>query len=495
MLVPLSIVWAHRPRRAVPDEARIDELFTAGSNARSGLLRDPKPLTARNAFLFLDGLLRGIDKMPARPLRARALRRAERWMLERLEKSGAFGRAHPALMYSLLALDCLGYAHDHPIFQRAIGEFYALEVEDAATLRIQPAQTPVSDTAAACRALLEAGASPTEPAVPRAAQWLLDRQTLRPGDWHVKNPKARPGGWYAEFDNELYPSVDTTAAVLLALNRTRSVRAAPEAGRADEGYPSSVCGLGEGAVPAGLERLDEALAQGFGWLRAMQSSDGGFAAFDRDNNHALLCHSPLAGRNAMLDRSCADVTGRALEALATLGCRKGDEAANRAMAYLRQCQGADGCWSGRWGVNGIYGTSCALRGLAAAGEDMLEGYVVLAIEWLRSVQNLDGGWGEDCRSYDDPDRKGVGSSTAVQTAWALMGLFAFGDFRSTSVRRGIEYLLAKQTADGAWEDAPYTSTRFPRFSYARNSLHSHCYPLLCLAEYVRGAGVGEQVRC
>lgn len=464
MLVPLSIVWAHRPRRSVDAEAGIDELFANAPKRRrkSPLPRDARWFTARNVFLLLDGALRRLDKLPLKPLRSRALRQAEKWVVERLRKSGGFGRTHPALLNSLIALNCLGYAYDHPILEQALGEFYSTEVEDAGTLRFQPWQTPVSDTALACCALAAAAPAAEPVRIAKTEQWLLDHQALRPGDWRKKNPEPVPGGWYAEFDNEFYPSVDTTAQVLLALKAAAHAESRPPA---------------------------PALQTGLSWLLSMQSSDGGFAAFDRDNDHTLLRHSPLAAHNAMLDDTCADITGHALEALAGCGHKKGSKASDAAITYLRRTQGPEGCWSGRWGVNAIYGTSCALRGLAAAGEDMRESYVVLAIEWLRAVQNTDGGWGESCGSYEDPDAKGVGPSSPSQTAWALLGLLAFGDFHSTSVRRGIEYLVGQQTAEGTWEQMQYTGTRFPRVSYTRNNLHAHCFPLLCLAEYARGAGL------
>jgi squalene-hopene/tetraprenyl-beta-curcumene cyclase len=220
-------------------------------------------------------------------------------------------------------------------------------------------------------------------------------------------------------------------------------------------------------------------------MLSMQGSDGGFAAFDVDNNHVVLCRVPYADHNAMLDPSCADITGRTLEALSCYGYRKGSTPVDRAIEYLKRTQEPEGCWFGRWGVNYIYGACFALRGLRAAGEDMREGYVVRAIEWLRAVQNPDGGWGESCDSYDNPDLKGMGPSTASQTAWALLGLFAFGDYGSSSVCRGLEFLMNSQTAEGTWHEPYFTGTGFPRAFYLRYHLYRHYFPLLALAEHAQ----------
>ena len=457
ILVPLSIVWAHHPHRPIPPGAGIDEIFRDGRR-NLGMSRDPANLTWRNFFLTVDRSLKLVERLWFKPLRSQAIRAAQAWMLERFSKSDGLGAIYPAMMNAIFALDCLGYERDHPLMRRAMNEFYRFEIEERETLRMQPCLSPVWDTAIALYALLVAGTPPEDSRVVEAADWLLARQTTRKGDWQVKNRRAEPGGWAFEFANEYYPDVDDTAMVLLALDRARATNP---------------------------ERLQVGIRRGLAWMLSMQGSDGGFSAFDVDNNHVVLCRVPYADHNAMLDPSCADITGRTLEALSCYGYRKGSTPVDRAIEYLKRTQEPEGCWFGRWGVNYIYGACFALRGLRAAGEDMREGYIVRAIEWLRAVQNPDGGWGESCDSYDNPDLKGMGPSTASQTAWALLGLFAFGDYGSSSVCRGLEFLANSQTAEGTWHEPYFTGTGFPRAFYLRYHLYRHYFPLLALAEHAQ----------
>ncbi len=457
ILVPLSIVWAHKPRRPIPHGAGIEELFLGGRR-NLHLRLDPATMTWRNVFLTVDRALKQMERAPFKPFRAQALRAAESWMLEHFEKSDGLGAIYPAMMNVIFALDCLGYPREHPVMREALEQFYRFEIEERETLRLQPCLSPVWDTAITHFVLTTAGVPPETEGLVAAADWLLGRQALGRGDWQVKNKKGQPGGWCFEFANEFYPDVDDTAMVLLALSRARS------------------------SDPL---RLNVAIQRGLAWMLSMQGSGGGFAAFDVDNDHAVLCHVPFADHNAMLDPACADITGRVLEALSAYGFRKGSAAVDRAIGFLKRTQEPEGCWFGRWGVNYIYGTCFALRGLSAVGEDMHEAYIIRAIEWLRSVQNHDGGWGETCESYDNPDTKGVGPSTASQTSWALLGLFAFGDYDSSSVRRGLEFLLSGQNSNGTWEEPYFTGTGFPRVFYLRYHLYRLYFPLLALAEYAR----------
>lgn len=457
ILAPLSVICAHKPQRPAPG-AEIDEIFLGGRRANLQLPRDPSTLTWRNFFLSVDRILKVIERSRFKPLRQQALRRAEQWMRERFEGCEGLGAIFPAMMNSIMALDCLGYRHDDPVMEEALRAFRRFEIEAGDTLRMQPCFSPVWDTAIALFAAMEAGLPAESPEAVRATDWLLDLQAQGKGDWQVKRPNLHPGGWYFEFKNEYYPDIDDTAMVLLALSKAR-------------------------ASSAG--RLERAIQRGLDWMLGMQGNDGGFAAFDVDNNHAVFCQVPFADHNAMLDPACPDVTGRVLEALARFGYCKGTPQADAAIAFLKRQQEAEGCWFGRWGVNYIYGTCFALRGLRAAGEDPREAYILRAGEWLRSTQNPDGGWGESCESYDNPDLKGQGPSTPSQTAWALLGLFAGDDWESESVRRGIEYLLSSQTAEGSWQEPYFTGTGFPRVFYLRYHMYRHYFPLLALAEYAR----------
>jgi squalene-hopene/tetraprenyl-beta-curcumene cyclase len=340
-----------------------------------------------------------------------------------------------------------------------LGYLEKLVIDDGDTLRLQPCLSPVWDTALTCYALGSALADSDETvraALRRATDWLLAKEVRAYGDWAAKNRKSAPGGWYFEFANEFYPDTDDTAKVLLAMEFARA--SDPEAQRAAEG-------------------------RAFDWLLSMQSSDGGWGAFDADNNSQFLTHVPFADHNAMLDPTCADITGRVLEALCRRGPGRRHPAVRRAVEYLKKQQHEDGSWYGRWGVNYIYGTCFALRGLEAAGEDLREAYIIRAGEWLRSIQNADGGWGESCASYDDPRDKICGQSTPTQTAWALLGLFATGDYETGSVRFGVRFLLENQNADGSWTEESFTGTGFPCVFYLKYHLYPQYFPLMALANY------------
>ena len=454
ILVPLSIVCAHRPQKPVPAGFNLDELRSGSVPAKQ------RGWSYATAFWKLDGLLKLWERSGFLPHRPRAIRAAARWMIERMETSDGLATIYPSMLNSIFALTELGYRADHPVLARAIRQFEALAIREHGTLRMQPCVSPVWDTAIAAFALgLAAGEDhPVQAALGQAADWLLSKEVRRAGDWAVKNRGVEPGGWYFEFANEFYPDVDDTAMVLLALNYCRASH-----------------------LPA--QRVSERRATD--WMLSMQGKDGGWAAFDKDNNRWILTQVPFADHNAMLDPSCADITGRVIEALSGSSLAGRDHpAVQRGVQYLKRTQEPDGSWSGRWGVNYIYGTCFALRGLRAAGVHPREACLVQAAEWIRSFQNPDGGWGETCGSYDDADLKGTGPSTASQTAWALLGLFASGDYSSGSVQRGVEYLLQGQDARGRWEDVFCTGTGFPRVFYLKYHLYAQYFPLMALAEYV-----------
>jgi len=459
IVVPLTILWALGPRKRAPAGFTLRELDSGAEEDRASRW------SWASAFQGLDRLLKIWEKTGFTPHRARAIREAENWILERLETSDGLGAIYPAMLNAILALVELGYARDHPVLRRAIEQFEALAIRERGTLRMQPCFPPVWDTALAAFALGRAGAA-AGPALSRAARWILSKEARGRGDWAVKNPGVEPGGWYFEFANDFYPDIDDTAMVLLALHHARA---------------------GDDEAQRAAER------RAVSWLLAMQSRDGGWAAFDRDNDRRILNHVPFADHNAMLDPTCPDVTGRVLEALSTteagaeaLAAGSAREAVRRAVDYLRRAQEPDGSWMGRWGVNYIYGTCFALRGLRAAGVDPREAALAQAGEWIRSVQNADGGWGETCGSYEDPRLKGCGPSTASQTAWALLGLFATGDHSSRSVERGAGYLLETQKPDGSWEERWFTGTGFPNVFYLKYHLYSQYFPLLALAEKTAG---------
>ena len=465
ILVPLSIAYAKKPFKKIPDEMGVAELFVGGRDrARMHLRWDKKLISWRNFFLFLDRMTHWLERVHVRPLRSIALQAAEEWVLERVELSDGLGAIYPGMMNTIIALRCLGYSVDDPRFIRAMDEFEQLGIEEGDRFRMQPCKSPVWDTAYAMFALGESGVPRTDARMVNAANWILHKQVTHVGDWKVKNKKGQPGGWYFEFRNEYYPDVDDTAMVMLGLSHVD--------------HPDS-------------RYQHESVQRALDWVLSMQCKGGGFASFDKDNDRMVFQYVPFADHNAMLDPPTVDITGRVLEMLATYGFTKDDPPVQRALEFVREEQEADGSWFGRWGVNYLYGTMQVLRGLEAIGIDHHEPPIQHAAEWLRSVQNPDGGWGETCGSYDDPNIKGVGPSTASQTAWAIMGLLAAADTRSDSVARGIAYLLKNQKKDGSWDEPFFTGTGFPRVFYLKYHLYRQYFPLLALTEYARVLA-GEQ---
>jgi squalene-hopene/tetraprenyl-beta-curcumene cyclase len=463
IVVPLSIFSAHKPTRRLPPEKGIAELF----------LRPPETplwpapparrlLSWSNVFLAADFLYKTAERWGLlKPFRGIAVRRAAAWMRERFADSDGLGAIFPPMIYTVVALRCLGVADDDPEMCWALKQLDDLMIEEGDTIRLEPCFSPVWDTALSLNALADAGLGDAHPAAARAADWLLAREVRRTGDWSVSNPGLEPAGWFFEYANGFYPDTDDTAMVLMALAKTgRALKA--------DGRPAA--------------------ERGIRWLLGMQNRDGGWAAFDRDINREVLTRVPFADHNAMLDPSCPDITARVLEALGHYGFGVGQPQVQRALAFLRRTQDPRGCWPGRWGVNYLYGTWQVLAGLRSIGFDMQDPMVRRAVAWLESVQQPGGGWGESCRSYDDPSLAGVGTPTASQTAWALLALLAAGEEDAAAVRAGIGYLVSAQEADGNWSEEPFTGTGFPKVFYLKYHLYRLYFPLMALARYARGAG-------
>ncbi|HEV7550601.1 MAG TPA: squalene--hopene cyclase [Candidatus Angelobacter sp.] len=466
ILVPLSIAYAKKPFKKIPAEMGIDELFIGGRHGRHLQLKwSAKKTSWRNFFLVLNRVVHFCERFNIRPLRYLALKKAERWMLERFEKSDGLGAIYPGILNSIVALRCLGYSTDDPQVIRALSEFEKLGIDQPGIadhsepmFRMQPCMSPVWDTALAMFALGESGVPKDEPRMLKAADWILSKEVRTKGDWSVKVPNVVPGGWYFEFNNEFYPDVDDSAMVLLGLDKVENPR----------------------------ERYQHEVSQrAIDWIFAMQCKNGGWASFDKDNTRMVFQNIPFADHNAMLDPPTVDITGRVLEMLAAYGVSGDDKRVQKAIKFILSEQEPDGSWFGRWGVNYIYGTMLVLRGLQAMAVDHHEPYVQQGAEWLRMVQNSDGGWGESCGSYDDATTRGIGPSTPSQTAWAVMGLLAAGDTRSESVQRGILYLLETQRPDGHWDEEQYTGTGFPRVFYLAYHLYRDYFPLIALSTYSR----------
>jgi squalene-hopene/tetraprenyl-beta-curcumene cyclase len=449
----------------------------------------------------LDRVLRVYERRPIRPLRRLAVARAERWIVRRQEADGSWGGIQPPWVYSLMALRLCGYPLDHPVMRRGLQGLDGFMVEDHGdrsevgrsgvgapardSRRLEACQSPVWDTALAMVALGDAGIPGEHPAIVRAAAWLLEEEVRVRGDWSVARPGLEPGGWAFEFANANYPDVDDTAEVVLALRSA--------AARAGSGVQDGiVTGNGNGAQGGTLlgtrpERgtgvqVDAAIERAARWVEGMQSSDGGWGAFDADNTRALVRELPFLDFGEVIDEPSADVTAHAVEMLAVLG-RADAPAARAGVRWLIDRQESDGSWWGRWGVNHIYGTGATVPALIEAGVAPSEPCIRRAVRWLEEHQNEDGGWGEDPRSYDEREWIGRGPSTPSQTAWALLALHAAGE-RGPSVARGVDWLVSTQRADGTWDEPQYTGTGFPSDYYINYHLYRLTFPVMALGRYL-----------
>jgi squalene-hopene/tetraprenyl-beta-curcumene cyclase len=447
ILVPLSIVQARGSNRRAPAGFSLEELILPGVS-----LALPKRKGLSVLFHHLDRVFKVWEKRGSERIRGAAIREAERWILARTRYTEGLGAIYPAMMYFIMALDTLDYAKDHPDRIEAIRHFESLLIETDDRFIFQPCVSPIWDTAICAFAMGEAGVPADDPRMVRAADWLIRKEVRRKGDWSIKRPDTEPSGWAFEFANEFYPDIDDTAMVLLALMHAKA---------------------SDAAAQATCEQ------RAVNWLLAMQSEDGGWAAFDVDNNWAVLNEVPFADHNAMLDPTCPDITGRVLECLCRRGMRTHD-AVRRGLGYLLAAQEKDGSWYGRWGVNYIYGSFLAMRGLAASGAPGTREAIDRAAKWLRAIQNPDGGWGESCASYGR-DCFVPAPSSASQTAWATLGLLAAGDRDSAAVTRGMQFLLGLQKAEGTWPESASTGTGFPNVFYLTYAMYRDYFPLLALA--------------
>jgi squalene-hopene/tetraprenyl-beta-curcumene cyclase len=500
-IVALSLVKAHRPVR--PLGFALDELaadhgpgaFAAaggggdggrgGGRGEGGGSGEPSAASTPGSWhgrllAGLDRVLRAYERHPIGPLRRLALGRAERWVVRRQEADGSWGGIQPPWVYSLMALHLSGYPLTHPVMRRGLQGLDKFMVEDrddarnvgappGASRRLEACQSPVWDTALAIVALADAGVPGDDPALVRAAQWLLGEEVTVTGDWAVARRGLPPGGWAFEFANVNYPDVDDTAEVVLALRRVAG--ALTDAGdRASTGAKLRA-------------EIDAAIARAVRWARGMQSAGGGWGAFDADNTRALVRELPFLDFGEVIDEPSADVTAHTVEMLAALDMLD-TPAARRGVSWLISEQEPDGSWFGRWGVNHVYGTGAAVPALIAAGLAPGEACIRRAVDWLERHQNADGGWGEDPRSYDDPAWIGCGQSTASQTAWALLALHAAeqhgGEGDSAALERGVDWLLATQREDGTWDEPQYTGTGFPSDYYINYHLYRLVFPIMAL---------------
>jgi squalene-hopene/tetraprenyl-beta-curcumene cyclase len=443
-VAPLLIVLSHRPRRPLPFS--LGELVLPGTEWRLRRVEGSGP------FAWADHLFKLYDRSRFQPGRRAARGRLVQWISDRQEADGSWGGIQPPWVYSLIALHLEGMPLTHPVIRRGIEGLKRFAASDQDGWRLQACMSPVWDTALAVLALRRAGAPADSAPLRAAVGWLLDEQILGGGDWQVRcAPGVEGGGWAFEFDNDIYPDVDDTTIVVLAL-------------LAAEQTP---------AVRAAIERARR-------WVLAMRSSNGAWAAFDRDNVRTVVYKLPFADFGAMLDPPSEDVTAHAVEMLAALGERPDGPVLADAIDYLRKAQQPGGSWFGRWGVNHLYGTWCVVTALAPL--HVADAPVARAIDWTRHAQNCDGGWGETCHSYKDNSFAGVGDSTASQTAWALLTLQAGGAGEGDVAAAGVRYLVERQ-AGGSWEEPQHTGTGFPGDFYINYHLYRHIFPLMALAPY------------
>ena len=523
IFVPLSIVSALAPVRELPADKGIREIFVKSPDqweplTAPGKILSKNPFSWDRFFRFCNSTMWFCRRFGLTPLRKQGIEKAKQWTLEHCKNSDGPGAIYPPIIWAWIAFRALGYTDDSEEIRYCRKQLDDLVIrnEKRGSVRIQPCKSPVWDTALTLKALMLGGLTVSHPAVRKGVQWVRSRHIKEPGDWivkwkgdsragdvsppvspqqHVLNRGANaaplinsvsPGGWCFEFNNAFYPDCDDTAMALMVL-----------AGRFDS--------AGVGQLPPDLrltasdhaDSLDEArqkvadvaktsaaLQSGLRWLLGMQNKDGGWGAFDQDNNKEILCKVPFADHNAMIDPSTPDLTGRVMESLGRLGFRVGQNPEiDRVVAYMRKEQQADGSWFGRWGVNYIYGTWQALTGLSAVGVPADDPVMAAGANWLLAHQHSSGGWGESPDSYEDPALRGRGTPTASQTAWAVMGLIAAGKTSDPAVMRGIRFLLDRQRADGTWFEPEYTGTGFPLVFYLKYHYYSVYFPLMALSLY------------
>jgi squalene-hopene/tetraprenyl-beta-curcumene cyclase len=516
MILPLAIVWATKPTRRVPAHLGIDELFASGRD-RHRLTFLHRPDQARDgllswttAFRCVDSILKTMERVGAFPLRRVSLWRAMEWVVERSGHSngaaGGLGAIFPPMVYIQIALKAMGYGREDIIVRRAERELDSFFIEEEDAIRVQPCFSPVWDTGIALYALTDCGLDESDESVGRAAGWLRAKQCDHRGDWvqsspshsargsggwsaqprvllsptsqppHLKGGGGEAAGWWFEYDNPWYPDVDDTAMVAMALRRA-----------------------------GGGENIRSA-ARGVAWILDMQNDDGGWAAFDRTRHRPILEKIPFADHNALQDPSCPDITGRVLECLAWHGFTADDPCVARAIDYIRARQEREGCWFGRWGVNYIYGTWQAVIGPIRCGVPRDAHWIQKAGAWMKSIQKQDGSFGESADSYDDPSLKGVGPSTASQTAWASMVLLEIFGPDDPDLARAIDWLVRTQLTEdeardpemnvdgdpaGSWRETEFTGTGFPRVFYLRYHMYRLYFPLMALARYARARNLPE----
>ncbi len=461
ILVPLSIFSAIKPAIKLQQSKGIRELFVEDPWVVKWPSTPSKEIFSwRNFFLFADLCIKKVA--PIIPgLRTYAVKKAALWMRDHFKSSDGVGAIFPPMIYTIVALKCLGVERSDPEMIWAMKQLKDLIIEENGAIRLQPCFSPVWDTALATIAIADAGQSEDALVLKKSIEWLLNKEVKLKGDCAVKNPEMKPAGWFFEYNNAFYPDIDDTAMVIIAM------------------------------VKAGSHHKPEcqpSIKRAVNWIFAMQNRDGGWGAFDKNIDQEFLTKVPFADHNAMLDPTCPDISARVLESLGMLGYKAGEIHIQKAVEYIRCSQEPWGAWVGRWGVNYIYGTWQVLLGLQAVGFDMKSPMVSKAVSWLKSCQKENGAWGETCATYDDPTLAGQGEATPSQTAWAILGLIAAGEQKSEAVQMGILYLLQTQQLEGDWVENFFTGTGFPKVFYLKYHFYRVYFPLMAISRFCRLKG-------
>ncbi len=462
VIIPLLIIFDHKPVKKIKIEERITELKmgkpTLSLTRKIRNISQVSLFETEQVFKMTQQLVKIYEKSPLKPLRKKALEMAEKWIIEHQDPKGNWGGIFPAHTNSILALYLRGYPIEHPYIQKGMTSLRTYAEERDGYLRMQSTESPVWDTAIGMYALSESGYSSESEKMIASRNWLLQKQILECyGDWIHKSLKPKPGGWPFEKENDQYPDLDDTSLAILAL-------------LPHEQYSPKV---------------SVAIERGIEWILGMQCSDGGWGAFDRNNNKHILNEIPFADLKSLLDPSSPDITGHVLEALGHAGIGGDHPSVVRAIEYLKHSQESDGSWFGRWGVNYIYGTSAVLGGLQAVGCNMAQTFIMKAVHWLQTIQNTDGGWGESCESYDHQKYSPLYYSTPSQTAWGLIGLMSCPKASPEAIERGISWMVKTQNEDGSWDEPEWTATGFPSHFYLRYDYYRLYFPLIALARALK----------
>lgn len=468
VLVPLLILYAKTPVCRLSSEEQISELFIDPPSSLEHIDGFESGNFMKNIFILIDRVLKKTNGLIPSSIHKKAINEAVKWTVDHMQGEGGIGAIYPAMANAVMALKVLGHPESDPDYQRGLKAIDELIIEKQDMVLCQPCHSPIWDTCLSLAAVLEAGLSPETESVEKAADWLFSKQILHTrGEWALKAPDLEPGGWAFQFENDFYPDIDDSPMVVMSLLR---------AGALDK------------------QKYRRNIEKAVNWIIGMQSSDGGWGAFDIDNNYLYLNNIPFADHGALLDPSTSDVTAHCVEMFAMLGYKRGFPPVARAIKFLKKEQEASGAWYGRWGVNYIYGTWSVLVALSLIGEDMSQPYIQKAVNWLKSVQNKDHGWGETCYTYNDPSLAGMGLSTPSQTSWALLGLMAAGETNSPEVQSGIHYLISSQKEDGSWEEKHFTGTGFPKVFYILYHGYSQYFPLWTLSVYRRLLSYGKTLQ-